>query len=142
MLSQVFSNVMAELLLVCLWSISVPPTFVDGMHPLRNRLARFIKQPWRARPQGPAKQGLRVDQWFAIASVLGDLVISGIDSADPSNLFDLPSLRLLVCALSFGVSGGPEADFPASNPRFARIASVGPLEAAQHSLQLPRDPSR
>jgi hypothetical protein len=52
-LYPVFSNLVAKVLLVRLWSISVPSTFVVGMHPLLNRLARFVEESKPAEPQSP-----------------------------------------------------------------------------------------
>jgi hypothetical protein len=130
-LYSILANVVIGVLLARLWSLSVPPTFVAGMYLLLNGLARFVEESYRAEPQTPVIRGLHLYHWFAIASVLAGILLSGIESTAPSTMFHEPGKRLLVCALGFGICTGCAmgVDFPSSNRRFSRLAVAEPLDA-------------
>jgi hypothetical protein len=130
-LYSILANLVIGVLLARLWSLSVPPTFVVGMYLLLNGLARFVEESYRAEPQTPVIRGLHIYHWLAIACVLAGIVLSGIESAAPANLFHAPSVQLLSCALGLGICAGfaMGVDFPSSNRRFSRLAAAEPLEA-------------
>ncbi len=134
-LYSILANLVTGVLLARLWSFSVPPTFVLGMYLLLNGFARFVEESYRAEPQTPVIRGLHIYHWFAIASVLAGIVLSGIKSSIPAQLFHVPNLRMLAYALGIAACAGFAlgVDFPASNRRFARLAAVGPLERV-HAL--------
>ncbi len=122
-LYSILANLVVGLFLARLWGLGVAPPLIVGAYLLLAGLARFVEESYRGEPQTPIVAGLRLYQWFAIASTVAGAVVTvlpGGDSApeaDPGWLS--PAVGLGVGLLYWFAMG---VDFPASNRRFSRLA--------------------
>jgi len=125
-LFSILGNVLIGVLLLRLWSLSVPPTFVAGIYLLLAGLARFMEESYRAEPQTKLIGPLHIYHWFAIASVVVGALLTGLDSAPPEGWLHVPTPGVLILSLGMGLAAGfaMGVDFPASNRRFSRLAEV------------------
>jgi hypothetical protein len=85
-----------------------------------------VEESFRAEPQTPRVAGLRVYQWFAIASLVGGMVVSVVPSVARAGGFAAPTMPLVLGALVLAVASGfaMGVDFPNSNARFSRLAAA------------------
>jgi hypothetical protein len=108
--------------LVRLWVLAAPLSFIAGVYFLLTGVSRFVEEHFRGEPQTVIVAGLRLYQWLAIGFVIGGAVLTTIRSApapapQPIELGALPVLALiavLTCA-AYGM------DFPASHWRYSRL---------------------
>jgi uncharacterized BrkB/YihY/UPF0761 family membrane protein len=108
--------------LVRLWVLGAPLSFIAGVYLLLTGVSRFVEEHFRGEPQTVIVAGLRLYQWLAIGFVIGGAVLTTIRSApapapQPIELGALPVLALiavLTCA-AYGM------DFPASHWRYSRL---------------------
>lgn len=125
-LFSILGNVVIGVLLVRLWSLGVPPTFIAGSYLVLSGLARFIEETYRAEPQTRQVGGLHIYHWFAIGSVLCGAVLTGMDAAPPAQWLHATTPGSLFLALGMGLVAGfaMGVDFPGSNSPFSRLAGV------------------
>jgi protein-S-isoprenylcysteine O-methyltransferase Ste14 len=108
--------------LVRLWLLALPLSFIAGTYFILTGLYRFVEEHFRGEPQTVVVAGLRLYQWLAIAFVVGGAALTAIRTAaapapHPVELGALPALilvGLLTCA-AYGL------DFPSSAWRFSRL---------------------
>jgi protein-S-isoprenylcysteine O-methyltransferase Ste14 len=121
-LYSIVANGLLALVLVRLWSLQLPPTFVGGTYLLLSGLARFIEEAYRGEAQTPVEKGLRLYQWIAAAGVVTGALITTL----PAPSLTRPpqaSFAALVSAVVMGVITAIAlgVDFPGSNRRFSRL---------------------
>lgn len=109
--------------LLRLWSIGAPLSFIAGTYFLVTGAGRFVEEHYRGEPQTRVVGGLRLYQWLAIAFVAsGPLLMSLASAPAPAfHQFDPLTLPVLlaVAAVTYAFYG---LDFPRSNRRFSRLA--------------------
>jgi protein-S-isoprenylcysteine O-methyltransferase Ste14 len=110
------------LVLLRLWLLAAPLSFIVGCYFVLIGLGRFVEEHFRGEPQTATWGGLRLYQWLAIAFVVGGAGVTAIASrpAPPPAGFALGAVPIvvalgLVCALAYGL------DFPRSSRRFSRL---------------------
>jgi prolipoprotein diacylglyceryltransferase len=122
-LYSILSTVVTGCVLLRLWAIGAPLTFVAGSYLILVGLARFVEEHYRGEPQTACVGGLHIYQWLAIGFVAAGAVVTSLGGANatlpPS--FDpgvVPALAA-IAAISYPAFG---IDFPGSNRRFSRLA--------------------
>lgn len=125
-LYSIGSNVVIGLLLVRLRYVGMPDAFLVGLYLMLSGCARFVEESYRGEPQTPIIGGLRVYQWFAIASVAIGIIFTMLPPASRNAGFGPPSPVLLASAVAMFVvfAAAMGLDFPRSNRRFSRLASA------------------
>jgi prolipoprotein diacylglyceryltransferase/protein-S-isoprenylcysteine O-methyltransferase Ste14 len=110
-------------LLLRLWSLQAPLSFIGGAYLILIGAGRFVEEHFRGEPQTRVVGGLRVYQWLAIAMIVVGAVVTCIATPNAPSFagFDaatlLPLLGLLLASyFAYGV------DFPDSSRRFSRLA--------------------
>ncbi|HEU4889638.1 MAG TPA: prolipoprotein diacylglyceryl transferase family protein, partial [Thermoanaerobaculia bacterium] len=123
--TQVYSiiwSLLTLVLLMRLWIVSAPLSFIAGCFFILNGLGRFVEEHFRGEPQTPTLAGLRVYQWLAIATIVAGAILTTIRTvgAPPPNL---PTLTTWLVAATVGVVTyiAYGVDFPRLNARFARL---------------------
>jgi prolipoprotein diacylglyceryltransferase len=121
-LYSILGNGLIALILVRLWSLHVPLTFVAGTYLVLSGLARFVEEAYRGEAQTPIGRGLRLYQWIAASSVVVGAALTTLPTpllTQPPN----PSLAALWAATAIGVTMAIAlgVDFPGSNRRFSRL---------------------
>lgn len=123
------ANLVIALLLLRLRTLGAPDTLIVGGYFLLSGLARFVEEAFRGEPQTPVVAGLRLYQWFALASVLAGIGITMVPSLASERVFQAPSVALLAWAgvmfVVFAAAMG--LDIPGSDRRFSRLASSEPI---------------
>ena len=129
---SILGNLVIGALLARIWVLGAPPTFVAGLYLVLSGIARFVEESYRAEPQTRTIAGLHIYHWLALASVLGGIALSGVDSTPPAAPWSAPGAGLLLAALATGALAGfgTGVDFPASDRRFSRLADTQPLDTA------------
>jgi prolipoprotein diacylglyceryltransferase len=120
-LYSILTNIFLGLLLIRLWNSGCPSAIICGIYGIGNGLARFTEEAYRGEPQTPVRFGLRMYQWFAIASVFVGAVLTVLPSpAAPILHWSLPRLGF---AAAFAVLAGAAmgVDFPESDAAFTRL---------------------
>jgi protein-S-isoprenylcysteine O-methyltransferase Ste14/membrane-associated phospholipid phosphatase len=122
-LYSIGTNIVSGLILIRLFNIGMPSSFIIGLYFIMNGLGRFVEESFRGEAQTPYWAGMRIYQWIAIINIL----IGAFFSAIPNSgvLSFQPNIESLLMAIVMGilvtiVSG---VDFPESNRRFARLTS-------------------
>jgi protein-S-isoprenylcysteine O-methyltransferase Ste14 len=125
-LYSIIGNVVLGVLMARLRVMGAPDAFVLGAYLMLAGIARFAEESFRAEPQTPRVGGLRVYQWFAIASLVGGMVVSVVPSVARAGGFAAPTMGLVLGALALAVASGfaMGVDFPNSNARFSRLAAA------------------
>jgi protein-S-isoprenylcysteine O-methyltransferase Ste14 len=122
-LYSILSTVVTGCVLLRLWAIGVPLTFVAGSYLILIGLARFVEEHYRGEPQTACVGGLRLYQWLAILFVAAGAVVTSLGGARATlpPLLDPGVLPVLVAiaAVSYPAFG---VDLPGSNRRFSRLA--------------------
>lgn len=124
-LYSILSNVVAGTLLLRLWWLGVPATFVVGSSLILNGLARFVEESYRAEPQTRVIGGLHIYHWIAVGTVVIGMAASSVGSAVTSPP-TAPGVGAWLAALTIGLltSAAMGVDFPESNRRFSRLAAA------------------
>jgi len=110
-------------LLLRLWSLEMPPSFVCGAYLLLSGLCRFVEEAYRGEPQTPRVLGLPIYQWSAVASIVAGAALTTVGGtpATPGGPLTLGSAGLfLAFALLVWLAMG--VDLPESSRRFSRLA--------------------
>jgi len=125
---SILGNVVIGLLLFRIHALGAPETLVLGVYLILSGCARFVEESYRGEPQTPRVGGLRIYQWFAVATLLGGVAASMVPVAAAPSDFRWPTPALLAwAALVFvGTSAAMGMDFPGSDRRFSRLAAGGP----------------
>ena len=125
-LYSIAGNAALGLLLLRLRLVGCPEAMLVGAYLVLGGMARFTEEGFRAEPQTPVLAGLRIYQWFALATVLAGLGVALVPSAAAVPAFAPPTpgfwLASLAIALVYGAAMG--VDFPGSNRRFSRLAAA------------------
>ncbi len=139
-LYSTLGNAVIAALLLRLWFLHVPASFVFGACLVLNGLARFVEESYRAEPQTPNLAGLHVYHWLAIGSIATGMLLATLDS--PLTAAPVaPGITLLIAAFAIGlvVAFAMGVDFPDSNRRFSRLASAdGPARPLDRDAFPPR----
>ncbi len=113
---------MTGAILVRLWVLSAPLSFIAGGYLVFVGLGRFVEEHYRGEPQTAIIAGLRLYQWLAIAGVMGGSVlmaVGGRQAPPPETLvpgaWRAMAVVLFVTYALFGI------DVPGSNRRFSRL---------------------
>ena len=122
---SIIFNLVLGTVLIRLWYLSVPLSFITGMYFLLSGLGRFVEESYRGEPQTPRFAGLPMYQWLAITSIIVGALITCLNSSASSIVISdwnwgifVPGLVAgLIAIIAMGV------DFPNSNRRFARLSS-------------------
>ncbi|MFH0990291.1 MAG: prolipoprotein diacylglyceryl transferase family protein [bacterium] len=121
-LYSILWNCVTGVMLIRLWSLSLPPTFICGTYLLLNGLGRFVEESYRGEPQTPIFGKLRLYQLIALLSIIAGAVMTTIQTEVqlPRPQFDW---MIIPAALGFGLITwfALGVDFPNSNKRFSRL---------------------
>jgi prolipoprotein diacylglyceryltransferase len=115
-------NVLTAVAVGRLYLLQVNAALIGGIYLMLSGLGRFVEEAYRGEPQTPIVGGLRLYQWFAIATILAGAVVTTFTNAPiPARpRFEASSLLpALLCAVAAWFVTG--VDFPESNRRFARL---------------------
>ncbi len=125
-LYSMIGNVIVGVILIRLRTLGAADAVLVGVYLILAGIARFVEESYRAEPQTPNIAGLHVYHWAAIVSVVAGAAITTLPSGPAVPPFTAPSPGLVVGAIVLGLSAGfaMGVDFPGSNRRFARLASV------------------
>jgi protein-S-isoprenylcysteine O-methyltransferase Ste14 len=125
-LFSLLGNVVIGVLLLRLWSLGMPPTFVAGSYLLLSGFARFMEESYRAEPQTKIMASLHIYHWFAVGSVLLGAALTTIPATSPERWLNPLTTGTVAVALGMGLVAGfaMGVDFPGSNRRFSRLADV------------------
>lgn len=117
------SNVVLATLLLRLWIVGAPATMIVGVYLLLAGLSRFVEEHFRGEPQTRVFMGLRIYQWFAMASAVAGIVVTCVPTPpvvlEPGFDAIAATCVLGVGAIFFVAMG---IDAPESNRRFSRLA--------------------
>lgn len=121
---SILFNIVCGVVLLRLWSLELPLTFLIGMYLILAGIGRFVEESFRGEPQTPVVKGLAIYQWNAIISLLLGLALTCVDSQAANYPLTSPLQgSVLGAAIGFGlfiwlIMG---VDFPNSTRRFARL---------------------
>lgn len=119
---SILANLVIGPVLLRLWMVQAPLSFVVGMYFLLTGLARYAEEHYRGEPQTPVYGGLRIYQWLAIASGVAGaalMTLGGSPAPPPAGLEARVLLPTTVFAIATYLAYG--ADLPDSNRRFSRL---------------------
>ncbi|MBX3386946.1 MAG: phosphatase PAP2 family protein [Phycisphaeraceae bacterium] len=122
-LYSILSNLLMLGLLLRLWSVGAPASFVVGSYLLLSGLARFVEEHYRGEPRTPIRAGLRLYQWLAVASVVSGAGVVSIPTGGvvwPMHFETITIVPAVFVGLVYAFAMG--VDFPESARRFARLA--------------------
>ncbi|MGE0355028.1 MAG: prolipoprotein diacylglyceryl transferase family protein, partial [Gemmatimonadales bacterium] len=94
-LYSIAGNIVIALLLIRMRILAAPDSLLIGMYFILSGCARFVEESYRGEPQTPMLGGLRIYQWFAVASVLAGVAFSMIPMPPNRAGFTPPSAALL-----------------------------------------------
>ncbi|TAL64026.1 MAG: diacylglyceryl transferase [Bacteroidetes bacterium] len=122
-LYSIGTNIFTGLLLIRLFNIGMPSSFIIGIYLIFNGLGRFVEESFRGEAQTPYWAGMRIYQWIAIINILAGAFVSAIPNS--GILLFHPNIESLFLAIIIGILVGIASgvDFPESNRRFARLTS-------------------
>jgi protein-S-isoprenylcysteine O-methyltransferase Ste14 len=122
-LYSIGTNIFIGLVLIRLFSIGVPSSFIVGIYFILNGTGRFVEESFRGEVQTPYWAGMRIYQWIAIINILIGIICTTIPGTEV--LIFQPNLLSLILAIGMGilVTIASGVDFPESNRRFARLTS-------------------
>ena len=122
-LYSIGNNIIAGLILIRLYSIGSPSSFIIGIYLILNGTGRFVEESFRGEAQTPYWAGMRIYQWIAIINILIGAFFTTIPNSG-TILFQPNGLSLfLAIAMGILVTIASGVDFPESNRRFARLTS-------------------
>jgi len=127
---SVIGNVALGVVLVRLCWEGAAPALVASLYLVGAGMLRFVEEHFRGEPHTRVVAGLRVYQWFALASVITGVLVSGIAVPHGYGVHALSAgrdgvgwpaffLALGVGTVYFAAMG---VDFPSSSRRFSRLA--------------------
>lgn len=124
-LYSVLSCFIIGFILSSLWYRDVSMPIIAGLYLILTGLSRFVEEHYRGEPQTPIYYGLRLYQWLAILFVASGIIFTTIKYETVKPVFSSLNLTILF-ALAFGFIAAflMGMDFPFSNRRFSRLASV------------------
>lgn len=127
-LYSILGNVVTGALLLRLRALGAPDTLVLGACLVLTGCARFVEESYRGEPQTPTVGGLRIYQWFAVATLVSGVSVTMLPAAPGPVGLAAPSAPLLAWGGLFFVAGAVAMglDFPGSDRRFSRLAAGGP----------------
>ena len=122
---SMFFNLVLGTVLIRLWYLSVPFSFITGIYFLLSGLGRFVEESYRGEPQTPQFAGLPFYQWLAITSIIVGALITCVNSSASSIAVSAWNWRIFVPGLVAGLIAtiAMGVDFPNSDRRFARLSS-------------------
>lgn len=125
-LYSIAGNVVIGVLLLRLRMLGAPPSLSIGVYFMLSGCARFVEEAFRGEPQTPVVAGLRIYQWFAVATMLAGVAFTMMPTPPGSAGLVRPSPMLLAAAACMFIvfSAAMGLDFPRSNRRFSRLASA------------------
>lgn len=119
---SMIANAVIGAFLAVLWAQRAEASIIAGAYLILAGMARFVEEHTRGEPHTPVVRGLRVYQWFAIASVAAGISLSAIptDGVPPIGPFDPATIAWsLIVGLVYGLAMG--VDVLDSTRRFARL---------------------
>jgi Prolipoprotein diacylglyceryltransferase len=122
-LYSIGTNIFIGLVLIRMFSIGIPASFIIGIYFILNGTGRFVEESLRGEAQTPYWAGMRIYQWIAIINILIGIVFTVIPCSVV--LVFQPNVLSLFLAIGMGilVTIASGVDFPDSNVRFARLTS-------------------
>jgi protein-S-isoprenylcysteine O-methyltransferase Ste14/membrane-associated phospholipid phosphatase len=122
-LYSIGNNIIAGLILIRLYSLGMPSSFIIGIYFILNGTGRFVEESFRGEAQTPYWAGMRIYQWIAIINILIGAVFTTIPNSGV--LLFQPNIVSFFLAIVMGVlvTIASGVDFPESNRRFARLTS-------------------
>lgn len=125
-LYSIAGNVAIGVVLFRLRSLAAPDSLLIGVYFILSGCARFVEESYRGEPQTPLVGGLRVYQWFAVATVLAGVAATMLALPPSAAGLHAPSGPLLAwAAVMFVVfAAAMGLDFPRSDRRFSRLAAA------------------
>lgn len=123
-LYSILSNIVMGVLLYRLWVSGTSIGLVIGIYLILSGVTRFVEESYRGEPQTPIAGGLRLYQWLALGSFAVGILFTTLNAPPPSPAPTSPGLwagALLMGVIGWLITG---VDFPGSNRRFSRLASV------------------
>jgi protein-S-isoprenylcysteine O-methyltransferase Ste14 len=121
-LYAILASLATGAILLRLWMLALPLSFVGGTYLVLMGLSRFVEEHYRGEPQTASVGGLRLYQWLAIGFVIvgaGVTAIGGHPAPPPRGLTVSVWPWLAALAVLTYVAYG--VDFPRSNRRFSRL---------------------
>ncbi len=116
-------NVFSGFILIRLYTLGMPASFIIGIYFILNGLGRFVEESLRGEAQTPYWAGMRIYQWIAIINIVLGAIITTIHSETMLSLqFNVISI-LLGTVMGLLVMFASGVDFPESDKRFARLTS-------------------
>ena len=122
-LYSIATNILSGLVLIRLYSIGMPSSFIVGIYFMLNGIGRFVEESFRGEAQTPYWAGMRIYQWIAIINIFAGIFFTTIQNSGV--LLFQPNITSLFLAIGMGilVTIASGVDFPESNRRFARLTS-------------------
>jgi protein-S-isoprenylcysteine O-methyltransferase Ste14/membrane-associated phospholipid phosphatase len=122
-LYSIGTNILSGLILIRLFNIGMPSSFIIGIYFILNGTGRFVEESFRGEAQTPYWAGMRIYQWIAIINIFIGACFTAIPKS--GTLLFQPNIESLFMALAIGilVTIASGVDFPESNRRFARLTS-------------------
>jgi prolipoprotein diacylglyceryltransferase len=122
-LYSIGTNIIAGLILIRLFSLGMPSTFIIGIYFILNGIGRFVEESFRGEAQTPYWAGMRIYQWIAIINIFIGACFTVIPNSGVLSF--QPNIKSLFLAIIMGilVTIASGVDFPESNRRFARLTS-------------------
>jgi len=122
-LYSILANIAAGTLLLRLWNLGMPLTFVTGAYMFLNGASRFVEESFRGEPQTPHVLGLPLYQWNAVIALLTGAALTAWPGA-PALPPSWPGLQAALLAVTVGLVTGAAmgVDLPAGQRRFSRLA--------------------
>ncbi len=117
------SNAVLGLFLLRLWFVGAPCSMIAGIYLLFAGLSRFVEEHFRGEPQTQIVGGLRIYQWFAAASALAGIAVSGFPSPAAFPVMSVGWHAIVIACgvgVMFAIAMG--VDLPESSRRFSRLA--------------------
>jgi prolipoprotein diacylglyceryltransferase len=122
-LYSIGSNIIAGLVLIRLYSLGMPSSFITGIYFILNGTGRFVEESYRGEVQTPYWAGMRIYQWIAIINILIGAAFTTIPNSGVLSF--QPNIASLFMAIIMGIliTIASGVDFPESNRRFARLTT-------------------
>jgi protein-S-isoprenylcysteine O-methyltransferase Ste14 len=122
-LYSIGTNIISGLVLIRLYSLGMPSSFIIGIYFILNGTGRFVEESFRGEAQTPYWAGMRIYQWIAIINIITGAFFTTIPNS--GILKFQPNIESFLLAIIMGVlvTVASGVDFPESNRRFARLTS-------------------
>jgi protein-S-isoprenylcysteine O-methyltransferase Ste14 len=122
-LYSIGTNIVSGLILLRLFSMGMPCSFIIGIYFILNGTGRFVEESFRGEAQTPYRAGMRIYQWIAIINILIGAFFTTLPNS--GTLLFRPNIISVFLALGIGllVTFASGVDFPESNRRYARLTS-------------------